>query len=61
MIIKIQKEKKNFEWICPYEKYLNGLCKVADGWIIFMDDDAKFNDSKFCFKLSLQAPQGNIY
>lgn len=50
-VVPVQKEKKNFEWICPYEKYLNELCKVADGWIIFMDDDAKFINSKFLYKL----------
>ena len=33
------------------KKYLNELCKVADGWIIFMDDDAKFIDSTFLYKL----------
>lgn len=52
-VIPVQREPKKFFWECPYEKYLNTLCNVANGWIIFMDDDARFVDSKFLEKLSI--------
>jgi hypothetical protein len=50
-VVPVEKEKKYFDWMCPYETYLNELCKMVDGWIIFLDDDAKFIDSKFLHKL----------
>jgi hypothetical protein len=47
-IINVKKQKKEGDDDCPYNLYLNKLLdECKDGWIIILDDDAKFIDDKF--------------
>lgn len=48
----LKKKKRNFRH-CPYNIYLNELVKeVHDGWIIIIDDDAKFINDNFLLQLA---------
>jgi len=51
-VIHVDPVIKNFFWECPYNEYLNKLNTLANGWVIIMDDDAKFVDPSFLEKLS---------
>lgn len=47
------KETRSRKCYCPYNKYLNTVInKLTDGWVIIVDDDAKFVDNRFLEKLA---------
>ena len=51
-VYHLKKKKKGFRH-CPYNLYINELVEeVKDGWIIIIDDDAKFINNNFLFQLS---------
>ena len=57
-IINVKKQTKEGE--CPYNLYLNKLLdECKDGWIIILDDDAKFIDDKFLENLSINCKNAN--
>ena len=42
------RKKKTRQILCPYNLYLNEVTnKIKDGWVIIIDDDAKFVHDKF--------------
>lgn len=52
-VINLEKGKKYNHHHCPYNLYLNNLIeKVDEGWIIILDDDAKFVDNNYLMNLS---------
>lgn len=52
-VYRVKKLKKYRDNHCPYNLYLNTLInKVRRGWIIVVDDDAKFIDPNFLMNLS---------
>lgn len=51
-VIPVEPAIKTFFWECPYNEYLNKLTALADGWIIIIDDDAKFVAPSFLERLS---------
>ena len=52
-VYRVKRLKKYRYNHCPYNLYLNTLInKVRKGWIIVVDDDAKFVDSNFLMNLS---------
>ena len=52
-LINFDKVKKYNHHHCPYNSYLNKLIdNVNEGWIIILDDDAKFIDEKYLENLS---------
>ena len=56
----IKRNIKTKERCCPYNKYLNELIDVVhDGWIIIVDDDARFINSDFLSKLSIICAKSN--
>jgi hypothetical protein len=57
-IINVKKQTKEGE--CPYNLYLNKLLdECKDGWIIILDDDAKFIDDKFLENLAINCKNAN--
>jgi hypothetical protein len=49
--LKQEKTKQN---LCPYNVYLNEVInKIDEGWVIIIDDDAKFVRNDFLEKLAL--------
>ena len=58
-IINVKKQTKDGEE-CPYNLYLNKLLdECKDGWIIILDDDAKFIDDKFLENLAINCKNTN--
>ena len=52
-VYRVKNLKKYRDNHCPYNLYLNTLIdKVKKGWIIVVDDDAKFIDTNFLMNLS---------
>lgn len=54
------KKKKTRQNLCPYNLYLNEAIKmIDDGWVIIIDDDAKFVNNQFLNHLALVCSKKN--
>lgn len=54
------KKKKTRQNLCPYNLYLNEAIKrINDGWVIIIDDDAKFIHPSFLEKLAAMCAKKN--
>jgi len=52
-VVEVDKIEKKTKEHCPYNKYLShGINHMTDGWVIIIDDDAKFIDVTFLYKLA---------
>lgn len=59
-VINVENIKKERPGHCPYNLYLNKLIdSVDEGWIIVLDDDAKFVDENYFKYLSKELKKAN--
>ena len=54
------RKKKTRQSLCPYNLYFNEVTnRIKDGWVIIIDDDAKFVHDKFLEHLALLCAKKN--